>query len=293
VAEAVDRPAARLKTLSKRRLSRGRQRRGRFDAILAPDTQEPAMHIPSLKEVVSAEEWQLRCDLAACYRLVAAYGWSDLVFTHISARVPGGDHSFLINPYGLMFDEITASSLVLIDQEGNKLRESPFPVNRAGFVIHSAIHAAREDAQCVLHTHTRAGVAVSAQAGGVLPISQQSTFVLASLAYHDYEGVALRDEEKPRLQADLGDATYLMLRNHGLLTVGRSIAEAFLAMYMFESTCQIQLAAQAGGPLTTVQPQIVAGVAESMRVQTGNQGGAFVWPALLRKVERLDPGYRT
>ena len=184
------------------------------------------MHIPSLKEVVSAEEWQLRCDLAACYRLVAAYGWSDLVFTHISARVPGEGHSFLINPYGLMFDEITASSLVLIDQEGNKVGDSPFPVNRAGFVIHSSIHAVRDDAQCVLHTHTRAGVAVSAQAAGVLPISQQSTFVLASLAYHDYEGVALRDEEKPRLQADLGNANYLMLRNHGLLTVGHSIADA-------------------------------------------------------------------
>lgn len=251
------------------------------------------MHIPSLKDQVSAEEWQLRCDLAACYRLVAAYGWSDLVFTHISARVPGSDHSFLINPYGLMFDEITASSLVLIDQDGNKRGDSPFPVNRAGFVIHSAIHAVRDDAQCVLHTHTRAGVAVSAQAGGVLPISQQSTFVLASLAYHDYEGVALRDAEKPRLQADLGQANYLMLRNHGLLTVGRSIADAFLAMYMFETTCQIQLSAQAGGPLTHVHPEIVAGVAESMRVQTASQGGAFVWPALLRKLDRMDASYRT
>ena len=136
-------------------------------------------------------------------------------------------------------------------------------------------------------------MAVSAQVGGVLPISQQSTFVLASLAYHDYEGVALRDDEKPRLQADLGDANYLMLRNHGLLTVGRSIADAFLAMYLFESTCAIQLAAQAGGPLTQVQPQILAGVAESMRVQTGNQGGAFVWPALLRKLDRMDASYRT
>ena len=251
------------------------------------------MHIPSLKEVVSAEEWQLRCDLAACYRLVAAYGWSDLVFTHISARVPGDDHAFLINPYGLMFDEITASSLVLIDQEGNKVGDSPFPVNRAGFVIHSSIHAVRDDAQCVLHTHTRAGVAVSAQAGGVLPISQQSTFVLASLAYHDYEGVALRDEEKPRLQADLGAATYLMLRNHGLLTVGPSIADAFLAMYIFETTCQIQIAAQAGGPLTTVDPRIIEGVGESMRKQTGSQGGAFVWPALLRKLDRTDPSYKT
>jgi ribulose-5-phosphate 4-epimerase/fuculose-1-phosphate aldolase len=145
----------------------------------------------------------------------------------------------------------------------------------------------------VLHTHTRAGVAVSAQAGGVLPISQQSTFVLASLAYHDYEGVALHDEEKPRLQADLGDANYLMLRNHGLLTVGRSIPDAFLAMYMFETTCQIQLAAQAGGPLTMVGQEIVDGVGESMRRQTGNQGGAFVWPALLRKLDRLDPGYKS
>src|SRR5471032_117108 len=251
------------------------------------------MHIPSLKEVVSAEEWQLRCDLAACYRLVAAYGWSDLVFTHISARVPGSDHSFLINPYGLMFDEITASSLVLIDQEGNKRGDSPFPVNRAGFVIYSAIHAARDDAHCVLHTHTRAGVAVSAQAGGVLPISQQSTFVLASLAYHDYEAVALHDAEKPRLQADLGSANYLMLRNHGLLTVGRSIPDAFLSMYLFETTCAIQLAAQAGGPLTLIGQDIVDGVGASMRAQTESKGGAFVWPALLRKLERMDPGYRT
>ena len=251
------------------------------------------MHLPSLKEVVSAEEWQLRCDLAACYRLVAAYGWSDLVFTHISARVPGTDHSFLINPYGMMFDEVTASSLILVDQEGNKRSESPFPVNRAGFVIHSAVHAAREDAMCVLHTHTRAGVAVSAQAAGVLPISQQSTFVLASLAYHDYEGVALHDAEKPRLQADLGGATYLMLRNHGLLTVGKSIADAFLAMYIFETTCNIQLAAQAGGPLTMVHQDIVDGVGASMRKQTEGQGGAFVWPALLRKLERMDASYRT
>ncbi len=181
---------------------------------------------------------------------MAAYGWSDLIFTHISARIPGPEHHFLINPYGLMFDEITASSLIKVDQRCNKLSESPFPVNPAGFVIHSAVHEAREDIQCVLHTHTRAGVAVSAQKGGVLPISQQSTFVLASLAYHDYEGVAFRDEEKPRLQADLGTRNFLMLRNHGLLTVGRTIADAFLSMYVFESACQIQVSAQAGGELT-------------------------------------------
>lgn len=250
------------------------------------------MQIFSVKQQVSEQEWQLRCDLAACYRLVAHYGWSDLVFTHISARLPGPDHHFLINPYGLMFDEITASSLVKIDQDGNKVLDSPFPVNPAGFVIHSAVHQAREDAHCVLHTHTRAGVAVSAQACGVLPISQQSTFVLASLAYHGYQGVAFRPEEKPSLQADLGLSNFLVLRNHGLLTVGRTIADAFLSMYLFESTCQIQLSAQAGGELNQIDPLIVAGTAQAMQVQTSGLGATFVWPALLRKAERLDPGYK-
>ncbi len=253
------------------------------------------MHIPSLKEVVSAEEWQLRCDLAACYRLVALYGWSDLVFTHITAKLPesvsgASGHHFLINPYGLMFDEITASSLVKVDGQCNKIIESPFP---AGFVIHSAVHEARADAGCVLHTHTRAGVAVSAQKCGVLPISQQSTFVLGSLAYHEYEGVAFRDEEKPRLQADLGKANFLMLRNHGLLVVGKTIADAFLSMYTFENTCRIQIDAQAGGELTSVNPQIVKGVAEAMRVQTGGLGGSFVWPSLLRKLDKIDEGYKS
>ena len=252
------------------------------------------MNIPSLQGKVSDAEWQLRCDLAACYRLVALHGWSDLVFTHISARLPGEGHRFLINPYGMLFEEITASSLIAVDQDGNKLQETAFPVNRAGFVIHSAVHAAREDAQCVLHTHTRSGVAVSAQAGGVLPISQQSTFVLASLAYHEYEGVALHDDEKPRLQADLGHANFLMLRNHGLLTVGTSVADAFLSMYIFETSCQIQLAAQSGGgALTRISQTILDGVAASMRAQTQGQGGAFVWPALLRKLERTDASYRS
>ena len=250
------------------------------------------MSSPSLKDQVSPEEWQLRVDMAACYRLVAAYGWSDLIFTHISARIPGPEHQFLINPYGLLFEEITASSLIKIDQAGNKLSESVHPVNPAGFVIHSAVHAVREDAACVLHTHTRAGVAVSAQACGVLPISQQSTFVLASLGYHSYEGVALRDDEKPRLQADLGAAKHLMLRNHGLLVVGSSIPEAFLLMYNFESTCQIQIAAQAGGTLTPVDPRIIDGVGQAMRAQTDGLGGAFAWPAMLRKLDRMDSSYR-
>lgn len=257
-----------------------------------------ALQIPSLEGQVSPEEWRLRCDLAACYRLVASYGWSDLIFTHISARLPdepgdmSGQHAFLINPYGLMFDEITASSLIKVDAQGRKLQDTPFPVNEAGFIIHSAVHAARDDVGCVLHTHTRAGVAVSAQAEGLLPISQQSTFVLGSLAYHGYEGVAIRPDEQPRLQADLGDKTYLCLRNHGLLTVGRTIADAFLAMYVFESACQIQLAAQAGGgALTRVHPAIVEGTAHALKVQTGGIGAAFVWPSLLRKLAREGAAY--
>jgi ribulose-5-phosphate 4-epimerase/fuculose-1-phosphate aldolase len=250
------------------------------------------MKIASLKEVVSAEEWQLRVDLAACYRLVALYGWSDLVFTHISARIPGPEHQFLINPYGLMFDEITASSLVKVDQQCNKLIESPFPVNPAGFVIHSAIHDARLDVGCVLHTHSRAGVAVRAQKCGVLPISQQSTFVLASLGYHAYEGIAVREDEKARLQSDLGNNKFLMLRNHGLLTAGASVADAFLAMYTFENTCRIQIDAQAGGELVFFDPQIMEGLAQARQTATLGQGPNIAWPALIRKLDRIDPGYQ-
>ena len=252
------------------------------------------MQIPSLKEVVSAEEWQLRVDLAAAYRLVAVYGMSDLVFTHVSARIPGPEHQFLINPYGMLFDEITASSLVKVDQACNKLSDSPFPVNPAGFTIHSAIHQARENAGCVMHTHTRAGIAVSTQKAGILPISQQSTFILSSLAYHDYEGVALNEDEKPRLQADLGSCTYLMLRNHGLLTVGKTIPDAFLAMYTFENTCRIQVDALAGGQeLTRIEPRILDGAAQAAKAVSAGQGSMLVWPALLRKLDRMDPGYKT
>jgi len=250
------------------------------------------MNIASLREVVSAEEWQLRVDLAACYRLVALYGWSDLVFTHISARVPGPEHHFLINPYGLMFDEITASSLVKVDQACNKVIDSPFPVNPAGFTIHSCIHELREDVVCVLHTHSRAGVAVSAQKCGVLPISQQSTFVLASLGYHDYEGVALRDDEKPRLQRDLGAGHFLLLRNHGLLTVGRTVAEAFYYMYYLEQSCRIQLAAQSGGKALTMPPPEVV---ERTRDQFGSgpTKGWLPWQALRRKLDRQQPDYKS
>ena len=243
----------------------------------------------------SPQEWAIRVDLAAAYRLVAHFHWDDLIFTHITARVPGPEHHFLINPYGMMFDEITASSLVKIDMQGNKVGDSPWPINPAGFVIHSAIHAARHDIECVLHTHTLNGVAVSAQKNGVLPLSQQSIFVLQNLAYHDYEGVALRDDEKPRLVADMGGKNYLMLRNHGLLTVGVSVAEAFQAMYTFEATCAIQLRAQAGGgELIPIQQSIIDTAMEQARVVTNNQGpGTLVWPGLLRRLDRIDPSYRS
>jgi ribulose-5-phosphate 4-epimerase/fuculose-1-phosphate aldolase len=251
-----------------------------------------SLQFESRRDKVSAEEWRTRVDLAAAYRLVALFKWDDLVFTHISARVPGTDNEFLINPYGLMFEEITASSLIKVDTAGNKLEDSVYPVNPAGFVIHSAVHAARHDAQCVLHVHSLNGVAVSAQKDGVLPLSQQSIFVLSSLGYHDYEGVALRDDEKPRLSADLGDKSFLMLRNHGLLTVGSTIADAFLAMYLFESVCTIQVRAQAGGgELIPVHPDIVVTGRQQAAQATKGLGGNLVWPGLLRRLDRQLPGY--
>ena len=256
----------------------------------------PTLEIASRKNKVSPEEWQVRVDLAAAYRLVAMFKWDDLVFTHISARVPGHEDQFLINPYGLMFEEITASSLIKIDAQGNKIDESPYDVNPAGFTIHSAIHAVRHDAQCVLHVHSLNGIAVSAQKGGVLPISQQSIFVLSSLSYHNYEGVALRDDEKPRLVADLGpENNFLMLRNHGLLTLGPTIPDAFLGMYFFETVCTIQVRAQAGGgELIPVDPRIIAGAqAQAKGATRGVGGGALAWPGLLRRLDRADPSYRT
>jgi ribulose-5-phosphate 4-epimerase/fuculose-1-phosphate aldolase len=266
---------------------------------------EPAMNAPtelsrmitSLEGRVSADEWQTRVDLAAAYRLVAMLRWDDLVFTHITAKIPGTEH-YLINPYGLMFDEITASSLVKIDIEGKVLQDTPFPINPAGFVIHSAVHSARHDIQCVMHTHTLNGVAVSAQKRGLLPISQFSIFVLASLGYHDYEGVALRDEEKPRLVGDLGNKTNLMLRNHGLLTVGKTVAAAFQAMYAFETSCAVQIRAQAAGTLAAgelieIEPEIVRTSAEQARLATlGIAPGALIWPGLLRRLDRADDSWR-
>lgn len=246
-----------------------------------------------IRSQVSEAEWLQRVDLAACYRLVAMFGWDDLIFTHVSARLPGSEHHFLINPYGLMFSEITASSLVKVDLQGNKVVDSPYEINPAGFTIHSAVHAAREDANCVLHVHSINGVAVSAQQDGVLPLSQHSIFVLSSLAYHDYEGVALQEDEKPRLVGDLGEKRFLMLRNHGLLTVGRSVAEAFVAMYFFETTCMIQVRAMSGGqPLRRISRQIIDAAPTQWEQVTRGAGGGLAWPALLRKLDRADSSYR-
>ncbi|WP_372982825.1 class II aldolase/adducin family protein [Marinobacter sediminum] len=249
--------------------------------------------VPSKKGEVSAEEWQLRVDLAAAYRLIAMYGWDDLIFTHVSARVPGDEHHFLINPYGMMFEEITASSLVRVDQEGNKIDPDDFDINPAGFTIHSAIHAVRDDATCVMHTHTTAGVAVSAQKDGLLPLSQQSLFPLSNLAYHDYEGVALREDEKARLQKDLGNNSFMILRNHGLLTTGSSIADAFLGMYILQRACEVQIQALSGNREMTPIP---AGIVDTIRQQaeqvTRGMGGQLAWPGLLRKLDRIDTGFR-
>jgi ribulose-5-phosphate 4-epimerase/fuculose-1-phosphate aldolase len=246
----------------------------------------------NVRNQVSAEEWATRVDLAACYRLVAHFGWDDLIFTHISARVPGG-HDFLINPYGLMFEEVTASNLVRVDLHGAKTLESPFDINPAGYIIHSAIHEAREDAGCVLHLHTVEGVAVSCQKAGLLAISQQASLVVQSLAYHDYEGIALNPEEKARLKQHLGDARHLMLRNHGLLTIGRNAADAFLSMFTLQRACEIQVLAQGHGAELTLIPQSVLDTVPGyMKAVTRGAGSALTWPALLRKMDRVDPSFR-
>lgn len=249
--------------------------------------------LPDVRAQVGAQEWQQRVELAACYRMIAHLGWDDLIFTHISARVPGPDAHFLLNPYGMMFEEVTASSLVKIDLEGNKLLPGSYDIIPAGFVIHSAVHAARPDAHCVMHLHTPEGVAVSAQKHGLLPISQTALYALASLAYHPYEGVALNEEEKPRLQSDLGKARMMILENHGLLTTGRTVAEAFLAMFTLQRACEVQVMAQAGGGmLNAVAPDILRGIAAQAKQSLGDSGADRVWPAIMRKMDRLNPDYR-
>ena len=254
-----------------------------------------ALKTVSAANAVSPEEWALRVDLAAAYRLVALYGWDDLIFTHLSARVPGPDHHFLINPYTHMFDEITASSLVKIDIDGNKVSDSPAPVNRAGFVIHSAIHAAREDATAVLHLHTPHGQAVSAMAEGLLPHTQTAMIAGHDVAYHDFEGIATDLDERERLVADLGERHAMILRNHGTLTVGSTVAQAFMRMYFLERACEAQVLMLSAGRDGLNTPN--QGVAEKVESQSGAEAmtmvsDALAWPALLRKLDRIDPGFR-
>ncbi|WP_315739868.1 MULTISPECIES: class II aldolase/adducin family protein [unclassified Bradyrhizobium] len=252
-----------------------------------------------LKEVPSnmtEAEWSQRVNLAAAYRLVALFGWDDLVDTHISARVPGPEHHFLINPYGLLFEEITASSLIKVDLYGNQLSESEYSINPAGFTIHSAIHEVREDAGCVIHLHTLDGVAVSSCADGLLPLNQIAQYVTHDLAYHDYEGVALDHDERPRLQRDLGTRNHMLLRNHGTLTVGRSVASAFERMYHLERACSIQVRTRTLGPSAyPVRDEVIDKNAKLFdnedRVEL--RSTQLVWPPLLRKLDRVNPGYRT
>ncbi|HVL79753.1 MAG TPA: class II aldolase/adducin family protein [Sphingomicrobium sp.] len=253
-----------------------------------------AVEIPSLEGKVSDEEWAVRVDLAAAYRMVAHYGWDDLIFTHLSARVPGPEHHFLLNPYQLMFEEVTASSLVKVDIHGNPVEPTPFITNPAGFTIHSAIHMGREDAQAVMHLHTPAGQAVSAHSEGLLPLTQTAMLVRGEIAFHDYEGVAVDLSERERLVADLGDKGAMLLRNHGTLAVGRTVGECFVRLYFLERACQAQIMALSAGESLNNPPQ---GTPEL----TSEQGSAglsvaanlLAWPALKRKACRLDPSFAT
>ena len=239
-------------------------------------------------------EWEARVDLAAAYRLVALYGWDDLIFTHLSARVPGPEHHFLINPYDMMFEEITASSLVKIDVEGNPVGASEHPVNPAGFTIHSAIHMAREDAAAVMHLHTPYGQAVSAMASGLLPHTQTAMIAGHDVAYHDYEGIATDLDERERLVADLGTRHAMILRNHGTLTVGDSVASCFLRLYFLERACEAQVHMLAAGRdgLNNPHQGVDAKVAHQSNPQgVGMLAQRLAWPALLRKLDRTDPSY--
>ncbi|WP_309093000.1 class II aldolase/adducin family protein [Phenylobacterium sp.] len=249
-----------------------------------------AAGVVSLKGKVSAEEWQARVDLAALYRLVALHGWDDLVYTHISARIPGPEHHFLINPYGMLFEEITASSLVKIDLDGNVLQETPYFINPAGFTIHSAVHMAREDAHFVMHLHSDQGVAVAAQKEGLLPISQHALIVLPRLGYHDYEGIALNLDERERLVADLGDKHLMLLRNHGTLSVGATAGDCWVGMFFLERACKQQvMALSAGRENVLMAPEAAR---EEVKMQTSRGiGGSLAWPGCLRRLDRELPGY--
>ena len=253
-----------------------------------------SVEIPSLKGKVSDEEWETRVDLACAYRMVAHYGWDDLIFTHLSARVPGPEHHFLLNPYQLMFEEVTASSLVKVDASGNPVEPTPFITNPAGFTIHSAIHMAREDAMAVMHLHTPAGQAVSVHSEGLLPLTQTAMLVRQDVAFHDYEGVAVDLDERERLVADLGDKGAMILRNHGTLAVGRNVGECFVKLYFLERACQAQVMALSAGEAVSMPPQGSPEItAEQGAMGLTVAANLLAWPALKRKAYRLDPGFAT
>jgi ribulose-5-phosphate 4-epimerase/fuculose-1-phosphate aldolase len=246
----------------------------------------------NLKGKVSEQEWQLRVDLAACYRLVEHMRWGDLIYTHMSARLPGTNY-YLVNAFGLSFDEVTASNLVKVDLQGNILDDTPFEINPAGFTIHSAIHEVREDAHCVIHLHTKETIAVASLECGLLPLSQHSMFSLPSLSYHGYEGLAVNEDEKVRLQKDLGTTNHMLLVNHGGLTVGPTVGDAFMRFYDLQRACEIQVAIHATGQKAIPVPQpIIDNIYNQANVvHSGSTGGQLAWPAMLRKAYRLDPSF--
>jgi ribulose-5-phosphate 4-epimerase/fuculose-1-phosphate aldolase len=249
---------------------------------------------PAASERISREEWDVRVQLAACYRLVHMAGWTDLVFTHISARAPGNEEHFLLNPFGYAFDEVSASNLVRIDLEGNVVDGSAARIHKAGFVIHSAVHGARADAGCVIHTHSIAGMAVSMLKDGLLPLSQHAQLFYDRLGYHDYEGLALELDERQRLVRDLGPHPAMILRNHGLLVVGNNVPEAFSILHHLEKACQAQLAAQATGAALNIPPESVS--RKTAAQGFGSEGAPFgevEWPAMLRRLDRVDPSYKS
>jgi ribulose-5-phosphate 4-epimerase/fuculose-1-phosphate aldolase len=253
-----------------------------------------SVEIPSLEGKVSDEEWAIRVDLACAYRMVAHYGWDDLIFTHLSARIPGPEHHFLLNPYNLMFEEVTASSLVKVDVQGNPVEPTPFITNPAGFTIHSAIHMAREDAHAVMHLHTPAGQAVSAHSEGLLPLTQTAMLIRGQVAFHEYEGVAVDLGERERLVADLGTKNAMILRNHGTLAVGKNVGECFIRLYYLERACQAQIMALSAGDNLNTPPQ----GSPEITAQQGEVGlpvaaNLLAWPALKRKAYRIDPSFAT
>lgn len=252
------------------------------------------VHIPSLEGKCSEEEWKLRIDLAAAYRLIAHYGWDDLIFTHMSVRIPGPEHHFLLNPYNLMFEEVTASSLVKVDMQGNPVDPTPFITNPAGFTIHSAVHMSREDANAVIHLHTPHGQAVAAHGEGLLPLTQTAMLVRGDLAFHDYEGVATDHDERERIVADLGTRNAMLLRNHGTLAVGTTVGEAFIRIYFLERACQAQIMALSAAEAINHPPQGTPEIAAEQGAQGLKLAAQFLaWPALLRKAYRLDPNFAT